>query len=148
MSPVRAALRNLFSLCRPYRALICNYILPRACGRVAQMIFDISSRPEAAPTLSQPQGPEGGSRLSAANGPSNHLSNTPLRPGLFHHCRPVGAQEHRAFVLSFLGSRLVSGQDFSRSAGCGSRFGESSVSCLLLPISSLLSVPDTSPPDH
>ncbi len=34
------------------------------------MIFDTSSRPEAAPTFSQPQGPEGGSRLSAANGRS------------------------------------------------------------------------------
>ena len=27
--------------------------------------------------FTQPQGPEGGSRLSAANGPLNHLSNTP-----------------------------------------------------------------------
>ncbi len=46
-------------------------------GRVAQSILDTSSRPEAAPTFSKPQGPEGGSRLSAANGPSNHSGNTP-----------------------------------------------------------------------
>ena len=30
MSPVRAALRNLFSLCRPYRALIRMFQIPGA----------------------------------------------------------------------------------------------------------------------
>ena len=32
MSPVRATLRYLFSLCRPYRALIRCCSLPRACA--------------------------------------------------------------------------------------------------------------------
>ncbi len=50
-------------------------------GRASQVIFDGSSRPEAAPTFSKSEGPECGSRLSTANGPENDLGNTPLKPG-------------------------------------------------------------------
>ncbi|MFB3068243.1 MAG: hypothetical protein ACE1ZI_03140, partial [Acidobacteriota bacterium] len=42
---------NLFSLCRPYRALICYYILPRACALGYFMAPRWGSRAQVPPTL-------------------------------------------------------------------------------------------------